>query len=106
MFMVKYLTLTKPQEVKELANIKSSIKRVNTARARTLENTMKKSALKTVIKKCREAIDKSSDTAADVLKKATKALDKAASKNLVHKNTAARRKSKLAKALNAAKSEK
>jgi small subunit ribosomal protein S20 len=89
--------------VKELANIKSSIKRVNIARAKTLKNTMKKSALKTTIKKCKEAINTNSDTASDVLRKATKALDKAASQKVIHKNTAARRKSKLAKALNAAK---
>jgi small subunit ribosomal protein S20 len=84
-------------------NIKSAIKRVKVTETKTLKNTIRKSALKTTVKKCKEAIAKSEDTATDAYKAATKALDKAAAKNLMHKNTAARRKSRLAKALNAAK---
>ena len=62
---------------------------------------MRKSALKTSIKKCKEAIAKG-EGAAEAYKATTKALDKAAAKKLLHKNTAARRKSRLAKAMNAA----
>lgn len=90
------------QEVKILPNIKSAIKRVKITKAKTLKNTMRKSALKTAIKKCKEAIANNDASAADLFKSATKALDRAAAKNLIHKNTAARKKSKLAKALNAA----
>ena len=86
-----------------LPNIKSAIKRVKVSEAKTLKNTIRKSALKTSIKKCKEAISTGADTATDSYKATTKAIDKAAAKNLLHKNTAARRKSRLAKALNAAK---
>jgi small subunit ribosomal protein S20 len=87
--------------VNTLPNIKSAIKRVKVSETKTLKNTIRKSALKTSIKKCKEAIAKTEDTASEAYKSATKALDKAASKNILHKNTAARRKSRLAKALNA-----
>ena len=86
-----------------MPNIKSAIKRVEVTRSKTLKNTARKSALKTAIKKCGEAIEKKDDSASSVLSATTKTIDKAAAKNILHKNTAARRKSKLAKALNAAK---
>lgn len=85
-----------------MPNIKSAIKRVKVNKAKTLENTIRKSALKTTIKKCKEAIVTGENTS-DAYTAATKALDKAAAKNILHKNTAARKKSRLAKALNAAK---
>lgn len=99
--MVKYFVLTKSQEVNGLPNIKSAIKRVKVTKSKTEKNSMRKSALKTVIKKSKEAIAKNDPNAAELFKSATVALDKAAAKNLVHKNTAARRKSRMAKALNA-----
>jgi small subunit ribosomal protein S20 len=102
MFMLEYLMLTKSQEVKSLPNIKSSIKRVRIAKAKTLRNTAKKSALKTAIKKCKESISKNDPASIELYKEACKALDKAAAKKVIHKNTAARKKSRLAKALNAA----
>ncbi len=86
-----------------MPNIKSAIKRVEVARSKTLKNTARKSALKTAIKKCSEAIEKKDGSASSVLSATNKTIDKAAAKNILHKNTAARRKSKLAKALNAAK---
>lgn len=91
------------QEVKGLPNIKSAIKRVEVTKTKTLKNTIKKSALKTSIKKCSEAIESKDASASSVLSATVKSIDKAAAKNILHKNTAARRKSKLAKALNAAK---
>lgn len=84
-----------------MPNIKSAIKRVNVTKTKTLNNTIKKSALKTSIKKCKEAIATNDAAVKDIVKSAVKSIDKAASKNLLHKNTAARRKSRLAKALNA-----
>lgn len=84
-----------------MPNIKSAIKRVNITRAKTLKNSMRKSALKSTIKRAKEALAKKDETAYDTVKKAIKALDKAVAKKLIHKNTAARKKSKLAKALNA-----
>jgi len=88
--------------VKSLANIKSAIKRVKVAEAKTRKNVARKSALKTAVKKCKEAINNKDASAPESLAYAAKLLDKAAAKNLIHKNTAARKKSRLAKALNAA----
>lgn len=85
-----------------MANTKSAIKRVEVNRKKTLRNTVKKSALRTAIKKCRETITTNDESAPAVLKATIKAIDKAASKNIIHKNTAARRKSQLVKAFNAA----
>ncbi len=85
-----------------MPNIKSAIKRVEVTKSKTLKNTMRKSALKTAIKKCSETIEKNVDTAAAALNNTAKIIDKAAAKHVLHKNTAARRKSKLAKAMNAA----
>ena len=94
--------LTNSQEVKDLPNIKSAIKRVKVSKVKTLNNVMRKSALKTTIKKAKEAIENKDSLSLEILKRAASTIDKAASKNILHKNTAARRKSKLAKALNAA----
>jgi small subunit ribosomal protein S20 len=94
--------LTIGQEVKGLPNIKSSIKRVKVINTKTIRNTKIKSALKTSIKKCKEVIANNDDSAADIIKQTIKDIDKAASKNILHKNNAARKKSKLAKAMNAA----
>lgn len=85
-----------------MPNIKSAIKRVKVTETKTLKNTIRKSALKTTVKKCKEAIANGEGTVAESYKTTTKALDKAVAKNLMHKNTAARKKSRLAKALNTA----
>lgn len=77
-----------------MANIKSAKKRVRVIQAKTLRNKMTRSALKTVIKKA-ESGDKESVTLA------IKKVDQAAAKGLIHKNKAARKKSQLAKKLNA-----
>ncbi|HEX9060005.1 MAG TPA: 30S ribosomal protein S20 [Clostridia bacterium] len=84
-----------------MPNIKSAIKRVKITEVKTLKNSARKSALKTVVKKAKEATSKNDGSAAELVKKAASSIDKAASKNILHKNTAARRKSQLAKALNA-----
>lgn len=62
---------------------------------------MRKSALKTSVKKCRSAIASGENTES-VFNKTVSAIDKAAAKKLIHKNTAARKKSRLAKAVNKA----
>ncbi len=85
-----------------MPNIKSAIKRVKVTRTKTLQNAMAKSALKTSIRKCRESVENNSANVAESFKHAVKTIDKAAAKNLIHKNTAARRKSKLAKLVNKA----
>lgn len=84
-----------------MPNIKSAIKRVRVSEKKNAENKMKKSELRTVIKKAK-ASDASSDEQAAALKVAQKAIDQAASKNLMHKKAADRKKSRMAKAANAA----
>lgn len=99
---VQIMRNIRPQEVKGLPNIKSAIKRVEVTKTKTLKNTMRKSALKTAIKKCNESIEKNDEKTPAVLNNTAKLIDKAAAKHVLHKNTAARRKSRLARAMNAA----
>jgi small subunit ribosomal protein S20 len=84
-----------------MPNIKSAIKRVQTNEKRRLRNASQKSALRTAVKSFENAADsKNLDFAKDSLITATKKIDKAATKGLIHKNTANRRKSRLARKLN------
>ena len=81
-----------------MANIKSQIKRIGTNKKAQERNKAVKSELKTAIRVTREAIvagDKKK--AADALQVATKKLDKATSKGVIHANQAANRKSAIAK---------
>ena len=81
-----------------MANIKSQIKRIRTNEAARLRNKAVKSELKTYIKRFRVAADAGDAEAAQVaLAAASRKLDKAASKGVIHKNQAANRKSALAK---------
>ena len=80
-----------------MPNIKSAIKRVELGKVRMIKNAAAKSFLRTTLRRFEESITTDSDTAALALKKATRALDKASSKGLIHKNLAARKKSRLSK---------
>lgn len=82
-----------------MPNIKSAIKRVEIARIRTIKNAAAKSTLRTAIRRFEEALNTDAETAKQALNKATRALDKASSKGLIHKNMAARKKSRLTKKL-------
>jgi small subunit ribosomal protein S20 len=81
-----------------VANIKSQIKRIRTNEKARQRNVAVRSALKTTVRRFRAAAE-SGDTAAATaaLEDASKALDKAASKGVIHKNQAANRKSGMAK---------
>lgn len=80
-----------------MANIKSQLKRIKTNAKATERNKAYKSELRTVIRKTREAIASGDKAAAESnLKVATRKLDKAVSKGVIHKNQAANRKSKIA----------
>jgi len=84
-----------------MPNIKSAIKRVKTSEKRRLRNASQKSALRTAIKSFETAAAGANpETAREALIQASRKLDKAASKGLIHKNAAARKKSRLAKKLN------
>jgi len=86
-----------------MANIKSQIKRNKQNEVRRERNKAVRSALKTSQKKVQTALLEGDAEAARLhAREASRALDKAASKGVVHKRTAARRKSRLAKAANAA----
>ena len=86
-----------------MANIKSQIKRNKQNEKARLRNKAVKSELKTAIRKFREAAEAgNTEEAAELQRAASRALDKAASKGVIHKNQAANRKSAMAKRINSA----
>lgn len=81
-----------------MANIKSQIKRIRTNEKRRQRNLAVKSELKTLVRKTREAVEAGDKEAAiEALRVASRKLDKAVSKGVIHHNQAANRKSKLAR---------
>ena len=80
-----------------MANIKSQKKRNITNDKRRGRNKAVKSSVKTSIRRFNEAADAGSSDAPELARAATRALDKAASKGVLHKNQAANRKSAIAK---------
>ena len=83
-----------------MPNVKSAKKRVKVIATKTAQNKALKSALKTYIKKAYIAVDTNADDKAEAVRLAVKKIDQAVAKGLLHKNTAARAKSSLAKRLN------
>jgi small subunit ribosomal protein S20 len=81
-----------------MANIQSQKKRNRQNERANERNKAVRSSLKTESKKARTAIAAGEDSAADLVKSTSRAIDRAASKGVLHKKTAARRKSRLAKA--------
>lgn len=80
-----------------MANIKSQIKRIKTNEKARQRNKAVKSELKTAIRRTHEAIAAGdSDKAAEAQRVASRKLDKAVSKGVLHKNNAANKKSALA----------
>lgn len=82
--------------------IKSGLKRVEIAERNRQRNVTVKSAIKTATKKALEGIDTKSENLKDDVTAAISKLDKAASKGILHKNTVARKKSRLMKKVNQA----
>ncbi len=83
-----------------MANIKSQIKRNRQNEERRQRNKATRSALKTRVKRFDEVLESGdADAAQEAFRDATKALDKAAAKGVLHKNTASNKKSRLAKRL-------
>ena len=86
-----------------MPNIKSAIKRVSVIEKKTLRNSMIKSEYKTAIKRFEEALANNNvEEATKLFSVATKKIDQACTKGVIVKNTAARKKSNMAKKLNAA----
>jgi small subunit ribosomal protein S20 len=83
-----------------VANIKSQIKRNKQNEKAHMRNKATKSALRTHVRKFREAVEAGNvDEATEALRVASRQLDKAASKGVIHKSQAANRKSAIAKRL-------
>ncbi len=81
-----------------MANIKSQLKRIKTNEKARLRNKAVKSSLKTSIRKFREAAEAGErETAHEAMAVASRQLDKAAGKGVIHVNQAANRKSAMAK---------
>jgi len=80
-----------------MANIKSQIKRNRQNEARRLRNKAVRSELKTRVKTAVRAAEGGSEDAVQRARDAQKRIDMAAAKGVIHKNAAARRKSRLAK---------
>lgn len=87
-----------------MANLKSAIKANRQNQKRVVKNRVYRGGARTAVKKARMAIEGSTANAAESIQQAMQALDRAASKGLIHKNNAARRKSRLMLALNKSKS--
>lgn len=86
-----------------MPNIKSAKKRMRQTIKRTARNRIRKEKLKKAIKAFRATLAEGKpEVAAEGIKTVTKAIDKATVKGILHKNTANRRKSRLAKAANRA----
>ena len=86
-----------------MPNIKSAIKRVSVIEKKTLRNNMVKSGYKSAVKKFEQAVEAGNkEEATKLLALATKKVDQACTKGVIVKNTASRKKSNLAKKLNAA----
>ncbi|RYL91561.1 30S ribosomal protein S20 [Sporolactobacillus sp. THM7-4] len=84
-----------------MPNIKSAIKRVKKSESNRQHNMMFKSAMRTAIKSFNAKVDeKDVEGAKEAFLAATKKVDKAATKGLIHKNKAAREKSRLSKKMN------
>ena len=81
-----------------MANHKSALKRVRSSETKRLRNRYQAKSTRTFIKKLREA--KNKKEALELYKKVSSMIDKLAKKNVIHKNTAANKKSKLAKFVN------
>ncbi|MDO4742846.1 MAG: 30S ribosomal protein S20 [bacterium] len=85
-----------------MPNIKSAKKRVLISEANYLRNKGYRSALKTAVKKAETAIADNSADKAECVKAAVKKIDQLTAKGILHKNTAARKKSALTVKLNKA----
>ena len=83
-----------------MANTRQQRKRVRTAQRQRLENLRYKSAIKTHFRRLKDSVSAGeADTAAETAKKLNSTIDKAAAHHAIHKNNAARKKSKVARLL-------
>ena len=86
-----------------MPNNAAAAKRMRQEQKRRLHNRSIKSLVRTQITKARNAIATGEENAEEAVRKAVSELDRAAKKGVIHRNNAARRKSRLMKRLNATK---
>lgn len=84
-----------------MANTKSAKKAIKVHERRRARNQMVKTKVRTFLKRANQAVTGDGEEKAEAVKNAISQLDKAVAKGIVHKNTAARKKSRLMKKLNA-----
>lgn len=84
-----------------MANTKSAKKSIKVQERRRARNQMVKTKVRTFVKRANQAVTGDESEKAEAVKAAISQLDKAVAKGIVHKNTAARKKSRLMKKLNA-----
>jgi len=82
-----------------VANTKSALKRMRQNEKRRLRNRMVRSRVRSALKSARAALSQRSGDVGTLVAQAIQGLDKAATKGVIHKNTAARKKSALARRL-------
>lgn len=78
-----------------MPNIESAIKRTRTSEKSAVQNNVKKSSMRTAVRKFEKAVEAGDSNAETLFNSAVKEIDTAASKGLIHKNKAARNKSRL-----------
>ena len=84
-----------------MANTRSAQKRIRQNEKRRLRNRAVRSVVRGNVKSAREALSSKSTDSATAVREAIRALDRAVTQGIIHRNTAARRKSALARKLNA-----
>ncbi|MEP7199325.1 MAG: 30S ribosomal protein S20 [Chloroflexota bacterium] len=85
-----------------MANTSSAIKRIRSSGRKRQRNILVRSSVRTSVKKATAAVRNGDADSVSAVKRATSELDRAVSKGVMHKNAAARRKSRLMKKLNTA----
>jgi small subunit ribosomal protein S20 len=88
-----------------MANLRSALRDIKKSRKRAARNQSVRSAIKTFVKKTRTAITGGEEASMTVFSETSALLDKAAKRNIIHKNAANRKKSRLARRLNAAQAQ-
>ena len=88
-----------------MANLRSALRDIKKSRKRAERNQSVRSAIKTFVKKTRVAVANGDEQAMEFFTDTASLVDKAAKRNIIHKNAANRRKSRMAKRLNAAQSQ-
>ena len=86
-----------------MANTKSAIKRIRTSEKRRQRNRTVRTRVRSTLKTARTAVTTPGEDARTAVLQAIRTLDKAVTKGVIHHNTAARKKSALARSLNTAK---